>query len=484
MAERPNILFIFTDQWRGDCLSISGHPAVETPNLDELARNGVTFTSAFSPCPSCIAARASLFTGLSPDGHGRLGYRDEVPWRYTDTLAELLAADGYQTHSVGKTHFYPQRLPLGFQTLESYEAMQNFDGKYVNDYFEWLKMRTGGQVREFDHGLQSNSWCARPSHLPEELHNNSWVITRSLDFLRGRDQSRPFFLFASFHRPHAPLDPPASFWAMYRDREVPLPAVGDWAAEHDVPINGVNAWHGRLPADVLARSRRAYYAQMAHIDNQIGRLINYLRREIQPGPTWIVFSSDHGEMLGDHHLFRKGYAYQGSAKIPMIVCPPDGPLTGEHRGKVSGYERSAPVTLTDLYPTILEAAGVPVPERTEGRSLLPLVGGADQVEGREFVHGEHNSGYRPEDGMQYLADGREKYIWFPFSGREQFFDLSADPGELHDLSKSKKHRERLELWRARMITQLAPRQADGLSDGKKLISGKGLPSVRAELLDE
>ncbi len=112
MPDRPNILFILTDQMRGDCLSITGHPVVETPHLDDLARRGTVFTAAYSTCPSCIAARASIMTGLTPSSHGRLGYRDRVPWRYDDMLPALLGRAGYQTHCVGKTHFYPQRAHL------------------------------------------------------------------------------------------------------------------------------------------------------------------------------------------------------------------------------------------------------------------------------------------------------------------------------------------------------------------------------------
>jgi arylsulfatase len=482
--QRPNILFVFTDQWRGDCLSVTGHPVVETPNLDEIARCGAVFTSAFSPCPSCIAARASLFTGLSPSSHGRLGYQDKVPWRYSDTLAELLAAGGYQTHAVGKTHFYPQRLPLGFQSMESYEAMQNLDGDYINDYWEWLREQSGGRLHEFDHGLQSNSWCARPSHLPEELHNNTWVATRSLDFVRNRDTSRPFFLFASFHRPHPPIDPPQVFWDMYKDRQLLPPAVGDWAGQHDLPVTGVNAWHGRLPTEMLDRSRRGYYAQIAHIDNQIGRMLNMMRRELKTGPTWIIFSSDHGEMLGDHHLFRKAYPYQGSARVPMIICPPGGPLSGEANAKLDGFKRQTPVNLTDLYPTILEIAGIEPPARTEGKSLLPLIDGPDELEGREYVHGEHSQCYSPGMDNQFLTDGRWKYAWQPHDGREHLFDLENDPGEIHDLSGDAGWKEELEKWRARMVAELAPREADGLSDGKQLIAGKPLPAVRPELLED
>ena len=123
-----NIVFILTDQMRWDCLSITGHPVVETPNLDEIGRNGVVFTAAYSSCPSCIAARASIWTGLTPSSHGRLGYQDRVPWRYERMLPQLLGEAGYQTHCVGKTHFYPQRKHCGFQSLESYEAGQTSTG--------------------------------------------------------------------------------------------------------------------------------------------------------------------------------------------------------------------------------------------------------------------------------------------------------------------------------------------------------------------
>ena len=208
VQERPNIVFVLLDQMRWDCLSIVGHPVVETPNIDQLGHNGVVFTAAYSSCPSCIAARASLMSGLSPSSTGRLGYQDQVPWRYDNMLPQVLGDAGYQTHCVGKTHFYPQRKHCGFHSLDSYEANQNFDGLYVNDYFEWLREKTNGRLRERDHGLDSNSWVARPSHLPEELHNNTWVATKGIEFLRRRDKTRPWLVKQSVHPPPPPRAPP------------------------------------------------------------------------------------------------------------------------------------------------------------------------------------------------------------------------------------------------------------------------------------
>lgn len=467
----PNVVLILTDQMRGDCMSVSGHPVVETPNLDILAARGVNFTAAYSSCPSCIAARATLFTGQRPTTTGRLGYRDQVPWRYRDTLAEVLRSAGYQTHCIGKRHFYPQMLHLGFDAIETYEAGQFFDRSYVNDYYEWLAEKSNGRYEERDHGVQSNSWYARPSHLPEELHNNTWVASRACQFLRHRDPTRPFFLNLSFHRPHPPADPPQVYYGMYRDREIPPVPIGDWAHEHDLPVTDINAWRGRLPPRLLEHYIRAYCAQIAHIDNQVGRVLCDLQKH---GPTWIIFTADHGEMLGDHHMFRKTYAYEGSARIPFIVCPPT--ACREH-------SESAPVGLEDVMPTILTACGIAVPETVEGAALQPLIADeAAPATWRPYLHGEHSDCYGAATGMQYLTDGRRKYIWYTRSGREQFFDLEDDRAECRDLAADPARAEEVRVWRRRLVDELTPRTDDGLVADGRLVAGKSLPAVRPELL--
>ena len=477
MVDRTNILFIITDQWRGDCLSVTGHPVVETPNLDMAARRGVVFTSAYSSCPSCIAARASLFTGLSPSSHGRLGYKDKMPWLYDHMLPQVLGDAGYQTYCIGKTHFYPQRSHCGFQGLESYEGGQNFDGRYINDYHEWLREKTGGTTDENQHGLSHNGWPARPSHLPEELHNNSWVATRAIEFLKRRDSTRPFFLNLSFHRPHPPIDPPQVYWDMYQNKELPPVPIGDWAEEFDDPVEAVDAWRGKYDPKLLDQARRGYFAQIAHIDNQIGRVLNYMGRR-NPGPVALVFTSDHGEMLGDHNLFRKSYAYEGSAGVPLIICLPE-------RSSRASCQESTPAVLEDIYPTILDIAGVPLSDKKEidGISLLSLAKSDNrELSGtyrRPFIHGEHSICYGETNAMQFLTDGREKYIWNPVTGLEQLFDLSSDPNELRDLARNGSSGDRLVFWRNRMIAELSSRTQDGMSDGAKLISGASPPPFRS-----
>jgi arylsulfatase A-like enzyme len=470
--QRPSIVFILLDQMRWDCMSCVGHPVVETPNFDEIAHRGVLFTAAYSSCPSCIAARASMMTGLCPSSHHRLGYQDRVPWRYEHMLPQVLGDAGYQTCCIGKTHFYPQRSHCGFQILETYECRQNHSGTYVNDYDVWLRQQANGRLEEQHHGLSSNSWTARPSPLPEELHNNSWVATRGIDFLRRRDPTRPFFLNLSFHRPHPPIDPPQAFWDEYRDRPLPPVPVGDWAGVHDVAVTSLDTWRGRLSDEALLRARRGYYAQVAHIDSQIGRVLLEVRRAGH-GPTAFIVTSDHGEMLGDHHLWRKSYAYEGSAAVPMIVSVPGG---------VHNEVCARPTVVEDVYPTMLEIAGAPVPPGRDGHSLLSCAHGEAPPDWPDFVHGEHAECYDPANAMQFLTDGREKYVWFPVTGAEQFFDLTCDPQETRDLARDPANERRIAPWRQRLIERLATRQQDGLCDGEKLIAGQSTPHVRDMLL--
>lgn len=290
----PNIIFIFPDQWRGDCLSFLGHPTVETPFLDQMAHEGVCFTNAFTPCPSCIAARAALMTGMTPSEAGRMGYRDGVPWNYQVLFPQLLRDHGYQTMCVGKTHFHPTRAHLGFEELELYE-MPYQDWNQPSDYHLWLREKSNGLIRDTALDLDSNSMSVvHPWAHSEELHPNTWNITRGIELLERHDPTRPFFLQLSFHRPHPPLDPVLSYFERYLQKELPKPPIGDWATDNAQPVKTVYPGMGIIPAAQLDRARRAYYAQISHLDYQIGRLIRHLRGRKMLANTWLVFAADHG----------------------------------------------------------------------------------------------------------------------------------------------------------------------------------------------
>ncbi len=461
-----NILLIMADQLRGDTLSCSEHPVVETPNLDNLAANGSRFSCAYSAVPSCIPARASLITGMNQYHTGILGMGAGAPAMRTDYLHTLpgeLAKAGYHTQGIGKMHFHPQRALNGFHNTILDESGRVQSPGFVSDYREWFERNKTGDYGYRDHGVDWNSWMARPSHLPEWLHPTHWTAEESIRWLKRRDPDKPFFLMVSFARPHSPYDPPQVYYDMYSNRHMPEPYIGHWSAMNDQPTDAcdVNAWRGKRKDIEIQRARAAYYGSVTFIDHQIGRLLYEIRRN-EPDVyknTLVIFTSDHGDMLGDHHLWRKTYAYEGSTHIPLIITPPRS-WKMKTRGVVDEV-----VGLSDIMPSILDAAGLQIPETCDGKSLMPLVRG-EEVTWRPFMHGEHCTCYSTDQEMQYLTDGKKKYIWLPGLGVEQFFDLESDPGECNDLSRDPAYSSEIDLWRKRLIDELAPRECGLVEDGK------------------
>ncbi|NWQ39623.1 arylsulfatase [Bacillus sp. EB106-08-02-XG196] len=473
---KPNILLMMVDQMRGDCLSMLDHPVVDTPNIDQLARNGVLFKNAYTATPTCVPARASVLTGMSQTSTGRVGYQEKIPWTYHHTLPGELAKAGYHTQAVGKMHVFPARNLVGFHNVVLHDGYlhynrfkhQNLEAESFNfsgdDYLLWLKERAGTETDLIDLGLDCNaSTVARPWHLPEALHPTNWVVTQSIDFLRRRDPTKPFFLKMSFVRPHPPFDPPQVFFDMYKDLELPDPPVGDWAEPEDLERAGYNpiTYKGKVPKNRLKRAQAAYYALITHIDYQIGRFLIAMEEHGVLNNTVILFVSDHGELLGDHHLFRKALAYEGSAKVPFILSDP-GNVLGLKKNQVA----KEVVELRDIMPTLLDAAGVEIPNSVDGKSVLPLLN-EKPGEWREYIHGEHAYG---QLSHHYVTDGNEKYIWYSQTGEEQLFNLVQDPQELNNLAKNEEFQDRLEYWRQKLVKELRGRE-EGFADGNRLFAG-------------
>lgn len=468
---RPNIVLITVDQMRRDCMGAAGHPHVETPNLDAMCRQGVRFTNAYTATPSCIAARCALLTGMSQSRHGRVGYQDGVDWNYDHTLPGELTKAGYQTQCVGKMHVSPPRNRCGFENVllhdgylhhtrkQFYAAGSVYEG--ADDYLHWFRQRKPGADLP-DSGLDCNSWVARPWPYAEELHPTFWCASESIDFLRRRDTTSPFFLHTSFVRPHSPLDPPRYYLDMYERKDIPLPVLGDWEDREDPQKEGMLAdcSRGIIPADALLRARQAYYGLITQIDHQIGRMLQAFQEYGLMENTVFLFTSDHGDMLGDHNAFRKCLPYEGSAGIPLVVFDP-GDLLKLDRGSTCG----ALAELRDIMPTLLELAGAEIPEQVDGVSLLPALknGGSP----REYLHGEHAYGDRSN---HFIVTKTDKYIWYSQTGREQYFDLLKDPEELHDRIEDPCCQARIDTLRSRLIHELRDRE-EGYSDGSRLIPG-------------
>jgi len=470
--QRPNIVFITCDQFRGDCLGVDGHPVVETPHLDQLAYTGTRFTQAYTAVPSCIAARAAILTGMAQKNHGRVGYRDGIRFEYPHTLPGELASAGYHTQGVGKMHFSPARNLCGFHNVVLHDGYLHCERKVqnnydlVDDYMPWLRSRIGEDADLILHGLNANAWVARPWQYAEATHPTTWATTMAVDFFRRRDPTRPFFLWLSYVRPHPPLDPPQVYFDQYIGREFPDVPMGNWA-DREARMTHVDGGAGFMGKAQLHRARAAYYAQITHIDHQIGRLLEYLIEHEARQNTLIVFTSDHGELLGDHNLFRKALPFQGSVRIPFIVSPP--PAWRLPGGNVV----DALVELRDVMPTLLDACGCSIPDTVDGSSVLPFCRGQAPGRWRNSLHGEHAYGVQSN---HFIVLGQFKYAWFSQDGRELLFDLDSDPTESRNLADNPEYSRELDSARRQLAIELAGRE-EGYSDGESLIAGRKPRSV-------
>lgn len=462
----PNIIFILCDQMRGDCLRADGHPVIQTPNLDRLTARGARFVHAYTAVPSCIPARATIWTGQNQWHTGVLGMgrgQGQIPSDFPHTLGGGFTNAGYRTHMIGKGHFHPHRALMGFETREVEEAGRMHRAGLKDDYRAWFEKSAPEDVTPDDHGVGWNSWHARPWHTEAGLHPTAWTMDRAIAFLKERDRDRPFFLNISFHRPHSPYVPPLPCFEQYADGETPPPFVGEWAAMHDRPEGQAdpNAWRGRMTPEQIHRARSGYYGEISFIDHQIGRFLDWMEAFQQEAlaDSWILFTSDHGDMQGDHHMWRKTYAYEGSARIPFLLVPP------ANEGRPSRGTIDEVVELRDIMPTFLQAAGLPIPRTVDGRNLLPLLN-VPASDWRKYIHGEHCTCYSPEQEMQYVTDGRRKSIWLPRTDTEQFFDLEQDPGECCDLIHTEDRQEEIALWRNYLVEELAARDCGWVRDGR------------------
>ena len=453
--QRPNVLLFTTDQQRGDHISISGHPVIHTPNVDAFVNEGAYFPNAYSEIPSTTGARRILHSGKGSYSCGLVGYAG-TEWHEPNTLAQVLADSGYHCINVGWRNMHPRRKLYGFHTVIPHDLREGDD-----DYWEWLQQQIGPGAHERAHGSDANGWIGRPWQYEERFHPTNWTTDITIQQLRRRDPTRPWFVWCSHLRPHSPYDPPQFFWDMYVNKTLPGPAMGTWSEKHnvDVPSPDRCAWQGKLPEELLHHCRVGYMGCCTHIDYQLGYMLERLKREdCDIDNTLIIFTSDHGDMMGDHYLHRKTYAYEGSARIPFLLRYPKG-----FEAPRGTFEQV--VGLQDVMPTILDVCGVEPPQGMTGKSVMDAVKGGPW---REFFHGEHSNCYSKEMAMHYLTDGHTKYIWYPVTGEEQLFDLDNDRDETRELSEDAAWADVLASRRQTLIDILTAR-GDGFADGEKLL---------------
>lgn len=455
-GKAPNIVLIHTDQQRGDALSLAGHPVVQTTVMDHLAASGAWFQRAYSECPICIPARHTLMTGVDPHHTGVVGFAIGARIaRPESTLPALLRDGGYQTVLVGRDmHQFPSRKYYGFEIREDHPCWDPYS-KYQD-----LIMPPGGHQswpHLLAHGQDPNSVTATVWPYEDAFHQTNFAVNKSIEFLQRRDPERPFFLATGFVAPHPPLVPPRQYLDHYLTADIPEPVIGEWAEEPEHHGRGLPTGCGKqvVTGHKGKQTKAGYFGLIHHVDDQLNLLLNALRGIDEP--TYIIFVSDHGEMLGDHYFWRKSLPYEGAAHIPFTVTGP---------GIEPGVRRDEVVGLQDVLPTCCDLAGIDIPDHVTGKSVLPLTRG-QSARWREWIHLEHSPMDDQHPGFQAGTDGRAKYIWFN-DGQEQFFDLQTDPNERHNLIGEASRTEEIGQWRNRLVERLQGRP-EGFSDGKRLI---------------
>ncbi|HYF49044.1 MAG TPA: sulfatase-like hydrolase/transferase [Planctomycetota bacterium] len=463
---RPNVLLIVTDHWPGALLGVAGHPAIHTPTIDQLADNGTRFTRAYSEIPVCGPARRCIMTGTSPRAHGDRLFKFPpcTPMPPFPTLAQTFRNAGYQAFGVGKNDVFPQRSRIGFD-----DVLLDGEGRYesgIVDDYELFLGDEGFPGQQFMHGLSSNEYIWRPWHLPEHCHVTNWATNQMCRTIRRRDPQRPGFWYIGYRHPHPPLAPLREYLEMYRDIAIDDAFDGEWSRQGNeaalpVLIRDDRALHEPLSRENVRAIRRAFYALCTHVDHQIRLLIGTLHQEGILDNTIIVFTSDHGDMLGNHGLWAMSRFYEWSTNIPLIVqgvanCP----RVGHHRtdGRL--------VALQDLMPTLLDLAGLEIPACATGQSMF---GGAR----RRYLFGEIQEHQR---ATRMIRTERHKLIYYPAGNRTQLFDLQNDPDELRDLSASSPHSGIRDELMQTLISELYGNDLEWIKDGRL----EGLPDYEVQ----
>jgi arylsulfatase A-like enzyme len=412
---RPNVLVIVTDDQRPDTIGALGNPVIRTPNLDALVRRGSTFTRAVCANPICTPSRAEILTGCSGFRNGVVDFGDKINPQCV-AWATAMQRAGYRTCYVGKWHNDGRPSGYGYDECRGLFAggggrwwtpQQDHHGREVTGYRGWVFQTDSGEMfPELGVGLTPAISCR--------------FADAAIEYLR-ESRDRPFFLHVNFTAPHDPLLMPPGYENLYVPRAMPLPE--NFLPEHPFDHGNLRGRDEQLlpwprTADDVRADLAVYYAVISHLDEQIGRIVDALHQSGQWQKTIVVFTSDHGLAVGSHGLRGKQNMYEHTIGVPLILCGPGLPV---------GRRFAAQVYLRDLYPTVCDLAGVPVPPGVTGTSFKPVLQGQTET-AHPFVVGYFR------DRQRMIRTERWKLIHYPHLGRWQLFDLQDDPGETRDLA--------------------------------------------------
>ncbi len=462
--DRPNFLFIITDQQRADTLGTYGGRLGATPNIDCMAAEGVVFERGYCNNPLCMPSRATVLTGRYPSSTG-VRTNGCVAWPGQPLLPELLVEAGYHTGAFGKIHYHPASgEPQGYWP-ENRELIAS-DADLMRPYlgFQAVALACGGggvpsglyarQLRERFSEVYAKSgprhalvapdpWLREAQKIqtyktaiPEELYQTTWVVDRTVEFIERTDG--PFFAWCGINDPHHPFNPPGRYWDRFKPEDMPLPPRRRGELD-DKPPHFRAFYDGRyegydtdgyllgcehLTDDRLRLIKAAYYGMVAMIDDNVARILDALRAKGVEENTVVIFVSDHGEFLGDHGFVLKGpMHYEGVLRVPFILrCPALVPAGRRVEGLAG---------LIDLFPTILELAGAPIPDGTQGESLVPQVTGrSSRAHDEVYIENDVDRlGLR----LRTIVTERWKCTWYAGEEYGEIYDLENDPDEFVNL---------------------------------------------------
>jgi len=441
--EKPNIIYIFSDQHRSDALGCSGHPAVKTPNLDSLAAEGINFTNCYTNSPLCMPARASMMTGKYPCDHWVWTNEMEADPLENPSHVRNIRDNGYHTALIGKTHLYQhERHSNWIHTNEKKQILRNWGFEDIQEltgplasivhnspYTDYLKekyllYKHRRYMSDYAAGWskgEAQPWTLPPCPLPTEDHLDSYTGQQAVEWINNYDKDQPFYLQVLFPGPHDPFDSPQEYRALYNPKDMP-PAILEWPKE-PVPthVKSILKWSGLndMTLEDNQKLQTFYYGKISLIDEYIGRIVKALDEKNLLDNTWIIYNSDHGEMLGDHMMSHKIVFYDGAVRIPLIIRPPGG---------IKGWESKALTDHIDIAATLLDITNSKPLKGGYGRSLVPNIEskptGPKAHEGKKYIFSEVY-------GYSSIMNDKYKLTINTLSGEPiELFDLQRDPKEL------------------------------------------------------
>ncbi len=453
--KKRNILLIIADQHRADTIGFTGKIDCNTPHLDRMIQEGISFDRALCAAPLCGPSRANIFTGLYAHQargvllHDDLGargnmYKTGVPrdmmindssLREKPVLTDLLRAEGYHTAYAGKWHLGPDVIENWFDRCWGYINRQYFEWLEENNYPDsWPLHDMEVRTRREPH---MSIPIAKPNFIEPEIANDAWIADIAIRYLKERPKGKPFFVVCGFNGPHPPFKISEPYYSMYDADSIPEPA--NFHPGTSEPECKKQSFYRTLWKDHGGEWERwkkpvtVYRGFVTYIDHQVGRLRACLEEEGILDETLVIYCSDHGEMLGQHGLWHKMQAYEESLRVPLVMRAPW--IESKRRS-------SAPASLIDLAPTILSAAGIVSPSNYEGNDLCVTFAGSDEIPGRQYLVSEQEplGPFHRETDWRMITDNRHKYIWNR-ADRRELYDLENDSDEMNNLAGESSQRD-------------------------------------------